>query len=360
MVKKEPAQSKYRLLADAIRNEILSGNYKPGDKLSSENEMSEKFAYSRQTVRQALAILEQEGIVRRQKGSGTYVTIPSKKESATKNIGVITTYITDYIFPHIIRGIEEELSRKGYRLTLGVTKNRVEEEGKLLRSFLNHKVDGLIVEGTKTAFPNPNIGLYRRLQQMGIPIVFINGYYRELPCVYVATNDRACGIRAAEFLLKRGSHLGGIFKSDDLQGHERYAGFTQGIIEGGAEINDSSMIWYTTESRANLFKGESATQIYDQLKKCDGVLCYNDQIAYDLIEFLTQKGVRVPDDVAVLSYDNSSISQYCPIKISSFNHPKDQLGIRAADKIIGMIELGIQEKPLLMDMELVVKESAKI
>lgn len=355
----EKKEAKYNILASAIREQILNGSLKMGDKLTSENELSEEYGFSRQTVRQALGVLEQEGFLVRRRGSGTYVTKRTPMAQKSRTIGVITTYITDYIFPVIVRGIEEVLSANGYRLTLGVTKNRVETERQILQSMLENGVDGLIVEGTKTALPNPNIALYRKLESMGIPCVFFNGYYRELPgCIYVVTNDRQAGSYASQKLLKAGCHhLGGIFKSDDMQGHERYAGFAEGLMEAGQEINDDAVIWYSTVDKESLFNGDNAERIFRTLRHCDGVVCYNDQIAYRLIELLRQHGRQVPEEISVISFDNSSVSQYSPVKITSFNHPKEQMGREAAGKIIRMIESKSKEEPLVMNMELVQKGS---
>lgn len=352
---------KYRLLADVIKEQITAGLYLPGDKLSSENELSSQFGYSRQTVRQALGILEHEGILLRQQGSGTYIHSAVPKSDRTHNIGVITTYITDYIFPSITRGIEEELSKRGYQLTLGVTKNRVENEAKILKSFLESKMDGMIVEGTKSAFPNPNIPLYHQLQKEGIPCVFINGYYRDLPCVSVVTNDRRCGFQAAEYLLHGASNrkIGGIFKSDDMQGHERYAGFAGAILEYGAELNDESILWYTTADREEIFCENNASHLLNSLRGCDGIVCYNDQIAYAIIELLLKHGIRIPEEVEVIGFDNSNLSEYSKVKITTFDHPKELLGRQAADKIINMIERNAKEKSLVMEMGFVVKESTK-
>ena len=155
---------KYAILANAIREQIASGAFQAGDRLASENELSEKYGFSRQTVRQALGTLEREGILVRRRGSGTYIARGISSSAKSGTIGVITTYISDYIFPVITRGIEEVLSAHGYRLTLGVTKNRVETERQILQSMLENGVDGLIVEGTKTALPNPNISLYQKLE----------------------------------------------------------------------------------------------------------------------------------------------------------------------------------------------------
>lgn len=353
-------QPKYAALANDIREKILRGVYQNGDKLPSENELAGQFHLSRQTVRQALGLLEVEGVLSRQRGSGTYVDLSGEKPQSTKNmtVGVITTYITDYIFPSITRGIEEVLSQRGYHLSLGVTKNRVENESRLLRSFLESGVDGIIVEGTKTAFPNPNLPLYRMLEQQGIPCVFINGYYRELHPAYVVTDDRGCGQQAAEFLLSLGRRrLGGIFKSDDMQGHERYAGFAEGLVKGGGDLVDDYIAWYTTGDKETLFQ-DNAEYLLERVKHCNGVVCYNDQIAYGLILLLQKHGVRVPEDIAVVSFDNSSISEYSPVKITSFDHPKERLGAAAAEMMLFMAETGKKEMSLVLPMELVVKQSA--
>ena len=143
-----------------------------------------------------------------------------------------------------------------------------------------------------------------------------------------------------------------------MQGHERYAGFAEGLMEAGREINDDSVFWYTTGDRDSLFEGDNSERVLRTLKHCDGVVCYNDQIAYRLIELFRQRGIRVPEDVCVISFDNSSISQYSPVKITSFNHPKEQMGQEAAQKIIHMIQ-GSRETPLVMPMALICKESVK-
>ena len=350
--------AKYQILMEHIRKDISEGRYKTGDKLMSENQLSAAYGFSRQTVRQALGILEQEGVLVRRRGSGTYIA-GGRNPQRTRTIGLIATYITDYIFPAIIRGVEETLAAEGYHLSLGVTQNRVETEAQLLRSFIESGVDGLIVEGTKTALPNPNIELYTKLQNMGVPCVFFNGFYQELPgSVYVVTDDRAAGYDAVKVLLGAGcTRLGGIFKSDDRQGHERYAGFAKGLSQAGGVLNDDNVVWYSTGDKEDLFRGDMAHHVIQCLKHCDGVVCYNDQIAYGLIELLRNHGFHVPQEISVVGFDNASVSEYSPVKITTFEHPKEAMGRRVAEKIIRMVETGRQEPSDVMSMTLVEKES---
>lgn len=349
-------KTKYNLLANIIRQKIADGTYHGGDKLPSENELSRQYRLSRQTVRQAFSVLEEEGLLRRERGSGTYVQRKGRQTAKTRTIGVITTYITDYIFPGIIRGIESELSRRGYSLTLGVTKNRVENENRLLRSFLEKKVDGIIVEGTKTALPNPNLSLYQQLDECGIPYVFINGFYREFPCVHITTNDRECGETAAKYLIqeKHCEKLGGIFKSDDMQGHERYAGFAGGIIKCQKELDDDTVIWFTTAETEGLFTVHADT-VFKRLQGCGGIVCYNDQIAYSLVKLLESHGVKVPEKVVVTGCDNANLLEYSSLKITTFDHPKEKMGIAAADKIINLVENTKPEKSEVLKMKMINK-----
>ena len=353
--------AKYALVCRALRDEIKQGIFSAGEKIPSEKDLSERYACSRHTVRQALNILEHENLIVRRRGSGTYVSGASVRERKLQRIGVITTYITDYIFPFIIRGIEETAARNGYHLVFGATKNRVENEKRLLHTFLSEGVDGLIVEGTKSALPNPNLDLYREAEKRGIPVVFLNGSYRELKnSICVRTDDRRCGAEAVEYLYRCGcTRLGGIFKTDDMQGHERYAGYMQAVLKNGGEFRDDTVFWYTTGDADKLFSAGNAETLLCALRECDGVVCYNDQIAYELIVFLQTHGISVPDQISVIGVDNAGISSYSSIKITTFAHPKEKLGVAAAEKLFRMIQDGRREKSEVFSMPLLEKDSVK-
>ena len=87
------SELKYKELAERLRSEIKSGVYRGGQRLPGELELASKLSCSRQTVRQAIGLLVDEGLVNRMQGSGTYVQSGPARRTPTKNIAVVTTYI---------------------------------------------------------------------------------------------------------------------------------------------------------------------------------------------------------------------------------------------------------------------------
>ncbi len=350
----ENSKHKYEALEAWIRSAIREGTFTSGQKIPSENRLAEQFNISRQTVRLAIRHLEEGGVLVSRRGSGTYVSDKTKAGL----IGYVATNISDYIFPQITSGIEEILSGKGYNMTLGVTKNRVEIEQQLLKSLMNQGIDGIIIEGNRSALPNPNLPLYRLLTQRGIPYVFINGYYKDLDPVFVVTNDRLGGQQAVKHLYELGHRrIGGIFKGDDRQGHERYAGFSEQMVIYDLPLNDDEVIWYTTADLDHLFLRSEEGRLLKRLGKCTAVVCYNDQIAMNIIKLFQKNHLRVPEDKSVMGFDDSTLSELSPVRITTLRHPAEMLGRQAAWRLLDMIETGKTALSLTMDMELIIKDS---
>lgn len=97
---------KYYDLMEQLHGKIMSGEIRPGEKLPSENELSAEYGVSRQTVRKALQILQNEGYIYAEHGRGTFCSEMLRHTTPSKNIAVVTTYLSDYIFPRIVQGIE--------------------------------------------------------------------------------------------------------------------------------------------------------------------------------------------------------------------------------------------------------------
>lgn len=281
-------QTKHTMVKEKIKEWIKAGKVKPGEKIYSENELVKKFGVSRHTVRQAIGDLVHEGWLYREQGSGTFcsgqITQSNPQNDSTphtngKNIGVITTYISDYIFPSIIKGIESYLTEKGYMLTLACTDNNIEKEKHCLQSMLSRNIDGLIVEPTKSSSYNPNIKYYLELELKDIPYLMINQFYQELLPPHIIVNDEKGGFIATEHLIKLGHEkIIGIFKADDNQGVNRMQGFIRAFRENNITLFPEMVITFTTEEN-DQFCDKVKKLLSNPDTKPTGIICYNDQTA---------------------------------------------------------------------------------
>ncbi|MCI1956319.1 MAG: GntR family transcriptional regulator [Oscillospiraceae bacterium] len=353
--------SKYVQIAALLRSKILEGAYQSTLRLPTEMELSETYQVNRQTVRRALAMLTQEGLIERHQGSGSYIRNPAPIHG--KNIAILATYINDYIFPAILQDAQTIFARSGYSTLVFCTHNQVNMEREILKNILGSPVCGLLVEGTKSALPNPNLDLYNQLGKSHIPVVFLHGSYSALSdAVCISDDNFHGGYLLTQFLLKKGhAKIAGIFKSDDIQGHDRYFGFLSAFRDAGLPLPDANILWYTTEQKNQLLKHNDRTLLEDFVKNtmrgCSAVVCYNDEIAFSLINVLLSSGIRVPDDVAVVSFDNSSYSEFCSVKITSLAHGSKHIGRIAAERLADMLQ-GKKAQSESVPWVLVEKESS--
>ena len=351
---------KYQLLAERLREELLRNSGQKGYKLPTELELTRQYQLSRQTVRHALRLLEEEGLIQRRQGSGSYTTglLPG---TAPRQIAVVTSFLDDYIFPNILHDASEVFARQGYSTAVYATENRVSTEREILLRLLEEPVSGLLVEGSKTALPTPNEDLYQRLRQAGTPMVFLHGAYGELtgvPCV--ADDNYGGGYRLARHLTDQGHReIAGIFKSDDVQGPQRYHGAVSAIRDVGIPIRDGRFAWYDTEDRRHLLEEKDdrllASFLQKRLEGASAVICYNDEIAFHLIRVLLAAGRRVPEEVSVVSLDNSYLSQIAPVPITSLSH-RSRMGQVAAEQMTNLLR-GESAHSKNLEWELIVRGS---
>ena len=350
---------KYLAIVDWAKKTIKENGFETGDKFYSETELCEIHNVSRQTVRQALAVMENERIIHRRQGSGTFVQAPGLNvETRNVTVCVVSTYFSDYIFPDIITGIEHVLAKNSITLQLATTRNLVEEEERALQVMLAQDFRGLIIEPSKSALPNPNGALYEEIRARNIPLVFFNAKYphSDFPCV--AMDDVAAGSIVAEHLISLGHRdISAILLSDDMQGHKRYQGFTKSMRESGIPGAEQRAMWFSTQERASFFT-HSADRVLALLNDSTAVICYNDSLAVDLLEFCRQRGISVPHELSVVGIDDSNQGRICEIPLTTVRHPHRQLGERAAELLLEMIANPSRNTgDILFSPELVVRAS---
>ncbi|MFP3845693.1 GntR family transcriptional regulator [Priestia filamentosa] len=333
---------KYQVIIDDIKSKILSGDYNVGEKIPTESSIQEKYKVSRHTVRKAISELSTEGFLRSEKGSGTYVSNQYQSKSGgnsnSKIIGVITTYISDYIFPSIIRGIEGRLNEDDYSLLLASTNNDVEQEKKALEMMLSFGVDGLIVEPTKSNLYNPNISYYLSFKEQDVPFIMINAHYEELDVPFFCLDDVQSSYLATKELIAKGhTQIGLISKMDDLQGKYRMKGYIKALGEAKLRFQPEQVLSFNTETKLDLYTNlkEFLNENRDVLT---AIVCYNDEVGLEVANVCRQLDISVPEKLSIIGQDNSYISKNANINLTTLTHPQEQMGRDAADWVIKKLQ----------------------
>ena len=339
---------KYELLSNNLRESIMNGSLVRGTKLPTEEKLSAETGFSRQTVRLALKILEEENLIIKKHGSGSYVNSASFLPG-TRRIAVISRFFNHYFFPSLIEGVETAAAEANYSVVLHATHNDVVQERNLLCSILEDNIDGILAYGCCSALPNPNLDIYRELLAKDIPIVFINSYYKEFfqkplkKCVYVSIDDETASYEITSALIASGhTKIGAVMKYEEIFGHQRCAGYMRAMIEHGIPVTNDSVLWFGSKDDITEILRDSPL-----IDECTALMLYNDLTAlkfFDLSEDIRS------NITAVGSFDGTACNVPENILFFSRPNPVKQMGKIATEKLIHIIK-GQQENSELIPMK---------
>ncbi len=352
-------ETKYETVENDLKEKIVSGIYQVNDKLPTESVLMKTYSVSRYTIRRAISDLESENYIYTIQGGGMFVDDWQKQEVQpleSKVIGVITTHIADYIFPNIITGIDRYISSKGYSILISNTQNDPEKGRQSLEKMLESNLSGLIIEPTQSALGTHNADLLKKVKDLGIPTIFINAHYPDLDFPYLEMNDTAAGKLVTDALFNLGhERILGIFQIDDSQGVHRMNGYVKSYQEHSTYSFLSEIVMYqSSDNLRSVF-----TKIESILRREDrptAIVCYNDQLAIQLIDLIRSLNLKVPQDISVFGFDNYQLSQYLSPALSTVEHPKEKMGLDAGKMLLDMID-NQDVEPVIYQPQLVLRES---
>ena len=351
--------AKYMHIVSWAIEQFTTNKFHSGDLFLSEVALGQQFSVSRQTVRRAMEELEKKGYITRIQGRGSFVndiimSLKQNEQTKVKTIGVVATYIDDYIFPGILRGIEGFLAKRDINMQVKFTKNTIAGELYALQQMLDSDLDGLLVWASKSGLPCINLGMYNTIRQRDIPLVFIDSFYPEVSAPRVMLDDEQVGYIATKHLIDMGHrNIACVLSHSVIQGHLRYRGYIKAILEAGLPVEDEKTFWYSKENQNEILNGQN---IINGLSDCSAVFCFNDQLAMQLIERLRKNGKKVPEDISIVGVDNCELSSICAL--TSIIHPKEHLGEAAAELLLSMVN-GREGKNKLYKPELVQRQSVR-
>lgn len=374
--KKERTRVLHKQLTTSFRNRILDGRLPAGTRLPADHELAAEYQLSRDTVRQALAILADEGLIERIQGRGTFVRQVAAASTPAavapvavavaqeqKQIGLLFSSSlrdnTNLLQQDILVGAEQAARLHGYSVSICYTEGGKEQQAQdIARMSANH-IAGLII------CPLNNIAdteVIRQLQAAHFPLVFVDRYLPDLAVDYVGSDNRAGGFRGTEHLIILGHRrIGYIFlEEENLETtssvRERWQGYSEALHKYGVAYDSSLII-----PDINPGEGRLSPSIYGLLERPDrpsAIFAVNDIVALDVMQVAHALNLRIPQDLALVGFDNEPFSSRLSPPLTTMAQPFFDIGLRACTLLLSRIEgLSTTPRHIELPVNLVIRES---
>ncbi|MDA3811649.1 MAG: GntR family transcriptional regulator [Spirochaetaceae bacterium] len=354
---------KYKIVKEELQKIFIEENYQNGYQLPTEFELMNRYKYSRYTIRLALKELEKEDFIIRVHGKGSFINNVKGNLQHSKTsedgqkglIGLVNFFSHNYIYPEIMRGIEDVIYSKGYSLVLSNCNQDYSKEIESVRRLIDQGVKGIIIEPSRNSQITENHPLIKLLRDSGIPVVTTNWNPLDKHFSMVTIDDIRSGFEAISFLLKKGHrNIGMIYKKDVQAGRDRYQGYVNAMKSYGLKINPSHILSYT-----DLEEYDFSDQGYILTKKMltesenppTAIFYFNDNLALQAYKAIQECGLKIPDELSVLGFDDYKAASLVNPPLTTFEHPKSSMGRWAAYILLEEMEPSHRPMPKQMIFE---------
>ena len=351
----------HRLIYQTLESSIRRGEFRAGDRLPSEAELCTRFGASRITVAKALQSLQQDRLVRRRPGSGSYVQLPEQASSYQFGLLIPELGSTE-IFEPICQGIMRAPQAKSHSLIWGYSspneENREAAAMSLCRQFVEQRVSGVFFAPLEYTGSRDvvNQRIVEELQQANIPVVLLDRCYLRYPhrsgLDRVGIDNHRAAFLLTQHLWQQGARRI-VFVARKRSAStvlERTSGYLFALHSVGSEFPGA--IAYGDAENPLWVQQLMATQ------KPDAIVCGNDLTAARLMRTLIDLGLRVPQDVRLAGFDDVHYAQFLPVPLTTIQQNCSQIGESAINVMLNRLadpqRVGTDT---LVRFELVVRES---
>ncbi|MBI4232425.1 LacI family DNA-binding transcriptional regulator, partial [Candidatus Peregrinibacteria bacterium] len=252
----------------------------------------------------------------------------------TKTLGVVLPCITHSFFPKVTRAIEDKANEEGYHVILCHNNGSYEKEEREIENLREKRVDGMIIT---VPIDRDTPDIYIDLQKRRIPFVLLDSCIEGFDCDFVGSDDVAGAFEAIEHLIKLGhrgiAYVGGHPNSSPHR--NRLKGYRKALEEYGIGF-DPQMVF------EGGFEEEDGTRLSEEVlqskKKPTAIFAVDDPVAIGVYFALKDKGVRIPEDMALVGYAGINEGRYLEVPLTTVVQPVKEIGKTAAEMLIEMIQ----------------------
>lgn len=336
----------YKQILNLLRAYIASGDCPVGSRLPTEAELEAELGVSRVTIRQAMNEAVEEDLVVRIAGKGTYVAEVPVKLRKGNFVGYVVHHLSNSFNQQILVGVESVLNKTGYHPIFCNSESDLENEDRLLRSLRTQEVVGFIVQPVYSETTERTLAYFTK---ESIPIVLLD---RESPGIQtdlVASDHFEGGRSIVQHLIDQGYKDIVYLARNPLQLSSvagRLRGYRDAMMEAGLTLRPPIVVGGPVEIGYNQLRNSLTiheSSVVDAISKFlrspehpQAIVAMNDVIALLVLEAAEQANIRIPDDLALVGYDNLDFT--VNRELTTIDQNPHQLGVEAAKLLIKRIQ----------------------
>lgn len=350
----------YLQIVDDIKSKIAAKELKADDQLGSHAGLAAIYGVSLITVKKALTTLIHEGVVFSRVGKGTYVARPSlvSHVDAHPTIGLVLRDISSPFFSRVMHSVEDAAYKLGYQVLLSNSSGKAEKEEAQIAQFQKFGVKGMIIASMSHKYhATPTI---RRLLRERFPFVMVS-YLADEDVPFSGSDHELGGYMATEYLIKLGYERIGYINGErgNMVGDLRLRGYEKALKAHGRRV-DRRVIFHLRR-RGEWHDYQSGYEIGKRFRKMevkpDAFFVYNDLSALGFEEAILAQGLRVPDDVALVGFDDIERGEYAAVPLTTVRQPTDSIGKQAVELLQNLMEGKGDCLRRVLKPELVIRDS---
>jgi len=281
----------------------------------------------------------------------------SLRSKKTNNIGVVISWINRPFISSLISGIEMEANLKGYNVIISQSHDSYQNEVANARALFDSRVAGVVVS---LAMETADYEHFLQFIRNDIPVVFVDRAIEDLNCDLVVIDNYSAGFSATEHLIAQGcrkiAHIGGSRLRNVYR--ERQRGYLDALKANNLPIADQ----YVFESER--LSAEEGTRCADELLSSknppDGIFVANDTAAVSVIQYAKRRVIKIPEELAVIGFNNDPISMIVEPALSTISHPAVEMGRIAAQQVLNKKDNKhiVRSESIILKTEVIVRESS--
>lgn len=274
----------------------------------------------------------------------------------SNTIGLIVPRLDSYFMSKVIAGIEKVINHAGFNLIISQSSDHLKKEAASLNTMLNSRIDGLLISVSGETTHTDHFSF---LRQKGIPIVFFDRVLETPGSTCVIIDNVKAAYDATNHLLEQGCqrivHLGGNYANNVYR--DRAAGYKKALADHQIVFQPELLFQVHLSGEAGL---DAARRILQLSPLPDGVFTANDSSAIGCIAELKRKGLHIPEDIAVVGFNDDPICRFIEPDLSSVNYPSQEMGEVAAQTLIDTIHHAniTRLNTIILQHELSVRQSS--